>query len=307
MYKVLVLEKLCDKGILLLQQHFHVDVMLKMPLEQLKKCIGDYEIIIVRSETQVSKELISLGTKLMVIARAGMGLDNIDIIEAQKRGIYVINAPKANTISAAEHTMGMIMAVARLIPQAHSSLKNRLWERDKFMGTELYGKTLGIIGLGSIGAEVAKRAHAFEMELIGYDPFCSIERADGLAVPLVEFNELLARSDFITIHVPKIKETINLIDFPQLMMCKKGVRIINVSRGGILNEEALISAIRLEHVAGAALDVFDEEPLSNFELLELNQIIVTPHIGASTDDAQIHVAKDILGSILQILFKETEV
>ncbi len=289
--KVLVADPISEEAIdLMRKEGLEVDVKTDISHDELVKIIPEYDALIVRSRTKVTKDVIEAGKKLKIIGRAGVGVDNIDLKTATERGIVVVNAPGGNTISAAELTLGLLFAVARKIPQADKSVKEGKWERKKFMGVELRGKTIGIIGLGRIGYEVAKRVRALEMNILAYDPYVSEERAKSVGAKLVSLEELLRNSDFITIHVPKTKETENLISEREFEMMKDGVYIINAARGGIVNEKALYEAIVKGKVAGAALDVYEKEPPDpNNPLLKLDNVVTTPHIGASTKEAQLSV------------------
>ncbi len=294
--KILVSDFLSEEGLKILKdvKEFQVDVKTELKPEQLKEIIKDYEALIVRSATKVTKEIISAAEKLKVIGRAGVGLDNVDLEAATQKGIIVMNTPGGNTISTAEHTMSMILALSRNIPQATASTKKGEWKRAKFMGVELYGKILGIVGLGRIGTEVAKRALSFGMKILAYDPFLSREVAESLGVEVVELKDLFERADYITVHVPLTEETKYMISSKQLAIMKKGVRIINCARGGIVDEAALAKAIEEGHVAGAAIDVFEKEPLpADYALIKLEQVISTPHLGASTEEAQVNVAVEV--------------
>ncbi|MFQ6118750.1 MAG: phosphoglycerate dehydrogenase, partial [Methanosarcinales archaeon] len=251
--------------------------------------------------TKVTKEVIESGKKLKIIGRAGVGVDNIDIEAATKRGIIVVNAPEGNTISAAEHTIAMLLSMSRNIPQANTSLKNKEWNRKKFMGVEVCDKILGVIGLGRVGSEVAKRALGLEMKVLAYDPFISEERAKELGVKLTTVEEICKKADYITVHTPLNKDTKDLINDNNFKLMKKGVRIINCARGGIINEDALCRAIKNGIVAGAALDVFVQEPPLNSPLLDLDKVVVTPHLGASTYEAQINVAVSVAKEVLNAL------
>jgi D-3-phosphoglycerate dehydrogenase len=243
--------------------------------------------LIIRSETQVTAEVLEAGTDLVVVGRAGIGLDNVDVAAATRRGVMVVNAPQSNILSAAEHTMALLLAQARNVPQAHAALKAGKWERSKWEGVELHGKTLGVIGLGRIGALVAQRALAFGMRLMAYDPFVSADRARQLGIELVAtIEELVATADFLTIHVSKTPETMGLVNKDLLAKAKPGIRIVNAARGGIIDEDALAEAVRSGQVAGAGLDVFAEEPTTSSPLFELDPVVVTPHLGASTAEAQ---------------------
>ncbi len=299
--KVLVSDPISDKGIKILKNEFDVDIATGLEPSSLIKKIGDYEALIVRSETQVTKDVIQAGRKLKIIGRAGVGVDNIDVNAATERGIIVVNAPEGNTISAAEHTIAMMMAMSRNIPQAHASLKSKKWDRKKFTGVEVRGKTLGIIGLGRIGSEVAKRALGMEMEILAYDPFITPERAKDLGVELTTVEGIVRRADYITVHTPLTKETRDLISGREFAIMKKGARIINCARGGIINEEALAEAIRDGIAGGAAIDVFTKEPPFDNLLLGLDSVIVTPHLGASTEEAQINVAVTVAEQIVNAL------
>jgi D-3-phosphoglycerate dehydrogenase len=294
--KILVSDPLSEEGLQILKdvKEFQVEVKTELKPEVLKEEIKDYDALIVRSATKVTKDIINSSRKLRVIGRAGVGLDNVDLEAATQKGIIVMNTPAGNTISTAEHTMSMILALSRNIPQANVSTKTGEWKRSKFMGVELYNKTLGIIGLGRIGTEVARRALSFGMKVEAYDPFLSREIAEGLGIKMVELKELLQHSDYITVHTPLTEETEHMISTKEFALMKKGVRVINCARGGIVDEAALIEAIKVGKVAGAALDVFEKEPLSaNSELLKLDNVIITPHLGASTEEAQVNVAIEV--------------
>jgi len=250
----------------------------------------------VRSGTKVTKEVIEAADKLKVIGRAGVGLDNVDLPTASKRGIIVMNTPGGNTISTAEHTMSLILSLSRNISQADASIKKGQWERKKFMGVELYGKVLGIIGLGRIGGEVAKRAISFGMKIIAYDPFLSLDKANELGVESVELKDLFKRADYITVHTPMTGETRHIIDKKAIKSMKDGVRIVNCARGGIVDEAALLEGIKSKKIAGAALDVYEKEPPKDNPLLKCEEAVLTPHLGASTEEAQVNVAIDIANS-----------
>jgi len=306
MMRILVSDRIADKGIEKLRsiQRFSVDVMPDISHEELMRRIGDYDALVVRSRTRVTREVIEAGSNLKVIGRAGVGVDNIDVDAATSRGIIVLNAPEGNTISAAEHTIAMMMALARNIPQAHQALKSRIWKREAFMGTELYDKTLGLIGLGRIGREVAKRASAMHMRVVAYDPFLAPESGEGIGVALSSLSDVLSGADFLTIHCPLTRETRHLIGDREFAMMKDGVRLVNCARGGIVDEEALYKAILSGKVAGAALDVFEEEPPLKSPLLDLDCVIVTPHLGASTEEAQVNVAVNIAEQVAHALLGE---
>ncbi len=287
MARVLVTEEIADSGLQELRDAGHeVDIRLGLSPAQLIDALAGAHALIIRSATKVDAPTLEAAKDLVVVGRAGIGLDNVDVAKATELGVMVVNAPVSNILSAAEQTMALLLAQARNIPQAHTALKAGKWERSKWEGVELHGKTLGVVGLGKIGALVAQRASAFGMRLIAFDPFISEERARHMGVELVDLDTLLAQSDFITIHLPKTKETTNLLDAAALAKAKPGVRIINVARGGIVNEADLADAIRNGHVQGAALDVFEKEPTTESPLFELPSVVVVPHLGASTFEAQ---------------------
>jgi len=298
--KILVSDKLAKEGVEALQKGpgIQVDVITNLTKEELIAKIGEYDALVVRSATKVTADVIEAGVKLKAIGRAGVGIDNIDVKAATKKGIIVLNAPEGNTISTAEHTMAMLMSLSRQTPQACATLKNKVWDKNKFVGVELYKKTLGIIGLGRIGAEVAKRAAAFNMKVLGYDPFIAQERAEKLGIELAEVSEIFQQADFITFHTPLNNDTRHIVNAETIKTMKTGVRIINCARGGIVDEKALYDAIVEGKVAGAALDVFEKEPDIENPLLQLEQVIATPHLGASTKEAQVNVAIDVAEQIL---------
>lgn len=287
MARVLVTEEIAASGLQELRDAGHeVDVQLGLSPEALIDAVKGANALIIRSATQVDAATLEAATDMVVVGRAGIGLDNVDVTKATELGVMVVNAPVSNILSAAEQTMALILAQARNIPQAHSALKDGKWQRSKWEGVELHGKTLGIIGLGKIGALVAQRAHAFGMHLVAYDPYITEERARHMGIESMPLDDLLAQSDFITIHLPKNKETTNLLNADSLKKTKQGVRIVNVARGGIVNEADLAEAIRSGHVQGAALDVFEKEPTTESPLFELPSVVVVPHLGASTVEAQ---------------------
>ncbi|MEI8126784.1 MAG: phosphoglycerate dehydrogenase [Actinomycetota bacterium] len=287
MARVLVTEEIAESGLNQLRHAGHeVDVKLGLSPEALLEAIVGAHALIIRSATNVDAPTLSAGRDLVVVGRAGIGLDNVDVAKATELGVMVVNAPQSNILSAAEQTMALLLGQARNLPQAHSALKNGKWERSKWEGVELHGKTLGVVGLGKIGALVAQRALAFGMRLVAYDPFITDERARHMGVELMPLDTLLAQSDFITVHLPKNKETTGLLDAVALAKCKPGVRIINVARGGIVSESDLYDAIKAGHVQGAALDVFEKEPCTDSPLFELPSVVVAPHLGASTAEAQ---------------------
>jgi D-3-phosphoglycerate dehydrogenase len=299
--RILVADPIAEEGIQFLRSHAQVDVETKLELDQLKAIIGDYDALVVRSQTRVGAEVIESAKRLKVIGRAGVGIDNIDVEAATRNGIVVVNAPTGNIIAAAEHTIALMLALARNVPQANSHLKSGQWRRDQFVGTEIRNKTLGIIGLGNVGSEVAKRVQAFEMCVIAHDPFVSEDYAKNLKVDLVSMARLLKESDFITLHVPLTATTNKLIGGTELAQLKPTARIINCARGGVIDEEALLTAIKAGKVAGAAFDVFDHEPLIDSPLFREDKIIVTPHLGASTVEAQTSVARDVATEVMAVL------
>lgn len=294
MVKVLISDKLSKEGIAILQEAgFEVDCKYNLLPHELQAIIKDYQALIVRSETTVTKDIIEHADNLKVIGRAGVGLDNVDLEAATKKGIVVMNAPGGNTISTCEHAFALMMAAARNIPSAHMSLRSKVWERSKFKGVELYSKILGVIGLGRIGREISKRAIAFGMEVLAFDPFVSQNMVERLGIKLVDLPELFKNSDFITIHTPLTDETKNLISHKEFAMMKPKAIIVNCARGGIIDEEALYQVLKDKKIGRAALDVFMEEPPLDSKLLTLENIVVTPHLGASTDEAQLNVAIEI--------------
>ncbi len=305
--KVLVSDSLSPEGINILKEKFEVEENLNLSPEELVSCIENYDALVVRSGTQVTAEVIAAGKRLKVIGRAGVGVDNIDVDKATEKGIIVLNAPEGNTISAAEHAIALMMAMSRNIPEASNSLKNKEWKRSKFMGVELFNKTLGVVGLGRVGSEVIKRAKAMGMAILGYDPYISVERAEKLGVKLVGLEEIYCNSDFITLHLPRTKTTYHMVGEKELNMMKPGVRIVNCARGGLIDEKALYNALKEGKIASAALDVFEEEPANKNILLDLDNVIVTPHLGASTQEAQINVAVQVARQVVSALLGESVV
>lgn len=302
MPRVLVSDPIAKEGIYILEKNFDVDVKTGMSKDELISVIGEYDALAIRSETKVTADVLETAKNLKIIGRAGVGVDNIDVAAATNKGILVVNSPSGNTIAAAELTMALMLSLSRNIPQGHNSLHAGEWKRSKFVGNELYRKTLGIFGLGKIGSTVAKRAQSFEMDVIGYDPFISEDYARKLGIELVSFEDLLKRSDYFTLHVPATKETKGSICANQLAMMKHGVRIINVARGGIIDEAALAEAVKSGHVAGIAVDVYEKEPpAADNPLLQLDNAITTPHLGASTEEAQINVSVDVAEQIVEVL------
>jgi D-3-phosphoglycerate dehydrogenase len=285
--RVLVTEKIAQSGLDLLAEAGHeVDVREGLSPEELLGAVVGAHALIIRSATKVTPEVLAAGSSLQVVGRAGVGLDNVDVAAATERGVMVVNAPTSNILSVAEQAMALLLAQARNIPQAHAALVAGRWERSKWEGVELHGKVLGVVGLGRAGSLVAQRAHAFGMELIGYDPFVSAERARAMGVRLVGIEELVSEADFVSIHTPKTPETVGLFGRDLLAKAKPGIRIVNTARGGIVDEEALADAIRDGVVAGAGLDVFDKEPATESPLFKLSGVVVSPHLGASTEEAQ---------------------
>jgi D-3-phosphoglycerate dehydrogenase len=296
MNKILVSDALSEEGLKVFKEskELVVDVKTDLKPEALKEIIKDYDALVVRSATKVTKDVIESAKKLKVIGRAGVGLDNVDLEAATQKGIIVMNTPGGNTISTAEHTFSMILVLSRNIAQANSSMKKGEWKRSKFMGVELYNKVLGIIGFGRIGSEVAKRALSFGMRVLTYDPFLSKQVAENIGVEIAELKKILTESDYITVHTPLTDETKHMISDKEFGAMKKGVRIINCARGGIIDELALVRALKEQKVAAAAMDVFESEPLSpDSELLKFDTVITTPHLGASTEEAQINVAIEV--------------
>lgn len=301
--RILVSDSLSEEGIQILKDAgFEVVYKPGLSVEELKKEIADVDGLIIRSGTKVTKEILESAKRLKVIGRAGTGLDNVDIATANEKGIVVMNVPGGNTLSAAEHTLALLFSLARKIPQANASVKEGKWERKKFMGVELNGKILGVIGLGRIGSIVAERALCMKMKVIAYDPFVTPDFASKKGIELVSLEELLSRADFITIHTPLTKETYHLLNRDTLSKVKKGSYIINCARGGIIDESALYEALVSGHIAGAALDVFEKEPPDpDNPLLKLDNVIVTPHLGASTVEAQKVVAIEIAKQVVDYL------
>ena len=302
MYNILAADGIAAEGLKILKENFNVEVRDKLPAEELLEIIPQFDALIVRSASKVTAEVLARAEKLKIIGRAGVGVDNIDVKAATERGIIVINSPDGNTIAATEHTFAMMLAVSRNIPQANQTMHSGGWDRKKFVGVELRNKILGVIGLGRIGAGVAKRAQAFQMNVVAYDPFVSADRAESLGVKLVALEELFKTADFITVHMPLTKETENMISLAQMKTMKPTVRLINCARGGIINEADLAVALREKIVAGAAVDVYTSEPLDkNSPLIGLPNIILTPHLGASTVEAQIGVSVDVANGIIDAL------
>jgi D-3-phosphoglycerate dehydrogenase len=300
--KVLVSEPLAEAGLARLREQVEVDVRTDVSADELAAIIGDYDALVVRSATQVDKDLLERAENLKVVGRAGIGLDNVDVDAATRLGVLVVNAPQSNVISAAEHTIALLLAQARNIPGAHSALVSGSWERDRWKGVELNGKTLGIVGLGRVGALVAQRASAFGMRLIAFDPYVAPNRAAQMGVELVPTAvDVCKRADFVTIHLPKTPETIGIIGREEIAVMRPGARIINTARGGLIEEDALYDALKEGRVGGAAIDVFDPEPTTEHPLFSLPNVVVTPHLGASTTEAQDKAGVTIAEQILLAL------
>lgn len=303
MPKVLVTDKLNEVGLEILRQVAEVDYKPGVSNDELKKIIKNYNALLIRSGTKVTKEIIdACNSNMKIIGRAGVGVDNVDLEAATNKGIIVVNSPEGNTTAAAEHTVAMIMSLARQIAPADSSMKKKEWRRADFIGFELFNKTIGIVGLGKIGARVGNIVKSAGMKVIAYDPFVDKESVSKLGFQLVSLDEIWKNSDIISFHIPKTPETTNLLNAETLKKCKKGIRIINCARGGIVDEKALAESIKNGHVAGAAFDVFEEEPVKDSPLLNLgDKIVLTPHLGASTEEAQLNVALDVAEQIRDVL------
>ncbi len=301
MAKILVADPLAEDGLERLRRAGDVTVVSKLGEAELIRRIGEFDALVVRSETRVTEPVLEAGRNLRVVGRAGVGVDNIDVPAATRKGIVVVNAPRGNIVAAAEHTIALLFALARWLPQADASVKRGEWTRAKFVGTEVRGKTLGVVGLGNVGSEVAKRGHGLEMEVIAYDPVVSVERAELFNVELVTLDELLRRADFVTIHVPLVEANRNLIGARELALMKPAARLINAARGGIVDEAALYEALSTGRLAAAAADVFEREPPGELPLLTLPNFVATPHIGASTKEAQVSVAFDVAEEVATVL------
>jgi D-3-phosphoglycerate dehydrogenase len=305
--KVLVSDSLSEVGVEIFKETSGIDVDVNIGLtpEELKGIIGQYDGLAIRSATKVTADILAAAKNLKVIGRAGIGLDNVDIPAASQRGIVVMNTPEGNTITTAEHTIAMIMALSRNIPQATASLKEGKWEKKKLQGRELFNKTLGLIGAGHIGRIVADRAKGMKMKVIVYDPYIKPERIEALDLEPVSFDELLQRADYISIHTPKTDETTNMINRQTISKMKTGAMLINCARGGIVNEDDLYQALKAGHLRGAGIDVFSKEPPGETKLMRLPNFICTPHLGASTMEAQDNVAKDVADQIVAYLLHGT--
>ena len=287
MARILVTEELAPAGLEALRAAGHdTDVRLGLTPDELLESVPGAAALVVRSATAVTQAVLAAGRDLVVVGRAGIGLDNVDVDAATRRGVMVVNAPQSNVLSAAEHTLALLLAQARNVPQAHAALKDGKWERSRWQGVELHGKTLGVVGLGRIGSLVAQRAHAFGMHLLAYDPYVSPDRARAMGIELLPLDDVVRRSDFLTLHVAKTPETTGLVDRELLSTAKPGLRIVNAARGGVIDEAALAWALDEGIVAGAALDVFADEPTTSSPLFAHDAVVVTPHLGASTAEAQ---------------------
>jgi len=305
MKKVLVAEKIAPSGVEKLKDHFEVDVKIGMSPEELVEAIPSYHGLIVRSATKVTREVIEAADNLEIVGRAGVGTDNVDKVAATERGVIVANAPTSNIVSAAEHTIALLLAQSRNIPQANASLKQHKWERSKFVGTEVLGKTLGVFGLGRIGSLVVERAKGMRMKIVGFDPYVSPERAQQMGIELSDtVDGVLEKADYIVVHLPKTKETIGMFGPEQFAKMKDGVRLVNTARGGIYQEQALIDALESGKVASAAIDVYEVEPCTDSPFFDHDNIIVTPHLGASTSEAQDRAGEQIAEQVMAGLLGE---
>lgn len=299
--KVLVSDALSTEGLDILREHAEVDYKPDLSPEELVREIEAYDALVVRSRSKVTADVIAAGDNLKVIGRAGVGVDNIDVDKATEKGIIVVNAPHGNTISAAEHAIALLTSLSRNIAGADRSVKRGEWNRSHYTGVELTGKVLGVIGVGRIGSEVARRARGMSMKTIGYDPYITAEQAEKIGIAMVSFEELLREADFITLHLPFSNSTRHLIGAEEIAMLKPGVRIINCARGGLIDEDALCAALQDGKVAGAALDVFEQEPPVGCSLLQLDNVILTPHLGALTREAQTNVALQVAEQVIRAL------
>jgi D-3-phosphoglycerate dehydrogenase len=303
MPKVLVADEISPEGIEIMKRNVDVDYIPDVSPEKLLQIIPEYDALLVRSRCKVPKEVLEAGKKLRIVGRAGVGVDNIDLQAATETGVLVVNSPEGNTASASEHTLALMMSLSRQIPTADASMKSGKWDRNKFMGSELFNKTLGVVGLGKIGSRVASAAQSMGMKVIAFDPFMSAERAREINVRMVTLDEIWENADYITLHTPKTKDTAGMVNAQVLSKMKKGVRIVNAARGGLIDEAALAEAIKEGKVAGAGLDVFSDEPLKEDSPLRQlgSKVVLTPHLGASTEEAQFNVAIDIAEQISDYL------
>src|SRR6266702_4749302 len=309
--KILIADRIAQEGIDLLHSQLpeaQVDQRIGLKAEQLRSMIGDYMALIVRSETQVTGDILAVAKQLKIVGRAGVGVDNIDTEAATRLGIMVVNSPTGNIVAAAEHTIAMLMALARHLPRANSSIKAGKWEKNRFLGVEVRNKTLGIIGLGKVGTEVARRAQGLEMQVIAFDPYVAPEQARKLGVTMLSMEDVLQQADFVTLHTSLTSGpngTRGLIGPRELHLLKPGARLINCARGGLIDEEALLNALNENRLAGAALDVFSQEPVGDNavlkKLLAHERVIATPHLGASTEEAQVGVATDVAEQVVSVL------
>ena len=300
--RVLVADPLAKEGLQLLRQYGQVNVRTGLSPEELARIIGEYDALIVRSGTRVTREVLAAARRLKVVARAGVGVDNIDVDAATELGILVVNAPTGNIVAAAEHTIALLMALARRVPQAHMSMTQGEWNRKRFMGVEIREKTLGLIGLGRVASEVARRVQGLEMRVVAYDPYVSHEHARKVGATLLPLEEVLAQADFLSLHLPLTPETRHFLNRERIARMKKGAYVINTSRGGVIDEHALMEALDAGHLAGAALDVFAEEPLPpDHPLRRHPKVVLTPHIGGSTQEAQARVATDAAEQVIMVL------
>ena len=301
MMKVLIPESIAIAGVNLLKKNknFEIDFKPGLSFSDVLQVISKYDGIITRSGTPINMELLKAAKKLRIVGRAGVGIDNIDMDAASKRGILVINVPAGNIVAATEHTIAMMLSSTRQIPNANNSLKDGKWDRKLYMGTELFKKTLGIIGFGKIGSRVAKRLKAFEMNVIAYDPYIKVERAEQFGVELVNLNRLLKEADFITVHTPLTDETRGMIGKNEISKMKKNVRLVNCARGGIYDEDALYDALKSKRIQSAAIDVFQKEPANDNRLRELDNVVLTPHLGANTEEAQDNVSIEIAEDFIE--------
>ena len=305
MFRVLVCDPVAEEGLNILRQA-GCDVLIKTNQnpDQLLGLVKDVDAIVVRSETRMTSALIAAAPKLRIIGRAGVGVDNIDVPAATSAGVVVVNSPEGNTVAAAEHTFAMLLSLARHIPQANQALREKRWDRKKYIGIQLYQKTLGVVGLGKIGRRVAGYARHFGMRVLAYDPFVPDDMMADMKFEKADLDRIFLESDFITLHVPKTDETQNLVSAQTLSKMKPGCRIINCARGGIIHEQDLLEAIERKHIAGAAIDVFDKEPNTESPLIFNPDVIATPHLGASTEEAQVLVAMDVAADIVRMLHGE---
>ena len=303
MSKVLVSDPIDQAGIDILSQVAQVDLRPGLAPEELVSVIGEYDALMIRSGTQVTAEVIAAASRLKIIGRAGVGVDNVDVPAATQRGVLVVNSPEGNTIAAAEHALAMMLTLSRHVPQAHAGMRAGKWDRKKYVGNELYKKTLGVVGLGKIGSHVARVAKAMGMDVIAYDPFIAADRAQQMRVRLTELDELFRSADYVTLHIPRTKDTENLVNAELLRTMKPTARIVNCARGGVVDESAIAEAIDNGVIAGAGLDVYASEPLAEDSPLRAVErgLVLTPHLGASTEEAQENVAIDVAEQIRDVL------